>query len=71
MAWSERDVLEEVHKRTLAAGQAQARASAYLQELFDKQRAFVLDPARNKGALCTRRAGKTPYGPGTPRRTRS
>lgn len=63
MAWSERDVLEEVHKRTLAAGQAQARASAYLQELFDKQRAFVLDPARNKGALCTRRAGKTTIWP--------
>jgi PBSX family phage terminase large subunit len=27
--------------------------------LFPKQRAFVLDPARRKAALCSRRAGKT------------
>jgi hypothetical protein len=30
-----------------------------LADLFDKQRAFILDPAQYKDALCPRRAGKT------------
>lgn len=38
-------------------------ARAMLDKLFDRQRAFVLDPSREKGALCTRRAGKTTMWP--------
>lgn len=35
-------------------------AGAYLRKhLFDKQLAFATDPAKQKAALCTRRAGKT------------
>lgn len=33
--------------------------NAIRDEFFDKQLQFVDDPAREKGALCTRRAGKT------------
>lgn len=36
---------------------------ALLGKLFDKQQTFVLDQAREKGALCTRRAGKTTMWP--------
>ena len=35
-----------------------ARRGLY-DDLFDKQQAFIDDPSKRKGALCTRRAGKT------------
>jgi hypothetical protein len=35
------------------------KASAILDRLFPQQRAFVLDPSRQKAALCPRRSGKS------------
>lgn len=48
--------------RTLAfflSQSRQAKAAALIDTLFPKQRAFVLDPARRKAGICSRRAGKT------------
>ncbi len=44
----------------LAAGQV---VSKIMDELFDRQLAFVNDKSRNKAAICTRRAGKTEMWP--------
>lgn len=63
MKIEDRLILEEFELRRLQQGEAGAKVKAILAELFDRQLAFVLDPARNKGALCTRRAGKTEMWP--------
>lgn len=52
-------ILRELNRRKgLKVGSGSIR-DRILNSLFDKQRAFVLDPAREKSALCPRRAGKT------------
>lgn len=52
-------VLREAARRQGAHGGQQATRDEILATLFDKQRDFVLDEAREKTALCPRRAGKT------------
>lgn len=57
-------VLKEAARRfgvptPVSVPKASARRLRFLDELFDKQRAFIDDPSREKAALCTRRAGKT------------
>lgn len=56
---NDRLILEEYYSR-LQAKSANAQLIARIKsELFKNQVDFVNDPAREKGALCTRRAGKT------------
>lgn len=58
-----RALLAEAARRLEARKEADAWSRRHVERLlatrFDKQRAFILDPARRKAALCTRRAGKT------------
>ncbi len=54
-----RELLEELARRKRAADRAGGVIERIRAELFDKQIALLDDPARNKAALCTRRAGKT------------
>lgn len=52
----------EEAEKTLAyflASSPHAKRAALIESLFPKQRAFVLDKAKRKSALCSRRAGKT------------
>lgn len=58
------DLARRLALRELARRKGLANADAdicgrMLGDLFDKQRAFVLDPSQYKDALCPRRAGKT------------
>jgi hypothetical protein len=55
----ERALLEEYLARIEARSATHTLVDAIKAELFPQQRAFVDDPSREKGALCTRRAGKT------------
>ncbi len=55
----DRLVLEEAARRINARAAVQDVVDGLYAELFDKQIDFINDPAREKGALCTRRAGKT------------
>ncbi len=59
----DRLVLEEFELRRLQRQIAAAKVGKILDELFKQQLDFVQDPSRNKGALCTRRAGKTEMWP--------
>ena len=59
MSLDPRRAAEELARREAARQRATSVTSAIRAELFDKQLAFIDDPARNKAALCTRRAGKT------------
>lgn len=45
--------------RLIKAGKAQAPRLTLLNDLFDRQKSFVLDPSKRKAALCGRRAGKS------------
>ena len=54
-----RRAAEELARREQALARAASLTAAIRAELFDRQIAFVNDPARNKAAICTRRAGKT------------
>ena len=55
----ERLILAEVARRDAERAQVEGLCQQILGELFDKQIDFVNDLSRDKGALCTRRAGKT------------
>lgn len=50
------ELLAELHARTKPKAVA---SKAFLGDLHPKQRVFVLDPAKSKTALCSRRAGKS------------
>lgn len=52
-------LFEEAERRRLLREAATARTAKIKEELFDRQVAFVDDRSKRKGALCTRRAGKT------------
>jgi len=52
-------ILAEVAARKAARERVAVTVAAIAGELFDKQLALWMDPAREKAALCTRRAGKT------------
>lgn len=54
-----RRAAEELARREQALVRARSLTAAIRAELFDRQLNFVDDPARNKAAICTRRAGKT------------
>ena len=56
---SDRALLEEVARREKARAAAKGIVGLIREELFDKQLAYIDDPAKRKCALCTRRAGKT------------
>lgn len=58
-AEQDRLLLEEYAHRQALRERSEGVISAIKAELFDRQIAFIEDPAREKGALCTRRAGKT------------
>ena len=55
----DRLLLEEFAARQVAKERREAVVSEITKELFDRQVAFIEDTSREKGALCTRRAGKT------------
>lgn len=59
--------LVELHARVATQGQARDRKAEAIRRLreglFDRQIAFIEDKAREKAALCTRRAGKTTLAP--------
>lgn len=59
----DRAALAELARRAEAKKESDAWSKRHVDRLlvsrFDRQRAFILDPARRKAALCTRRAGKT------------
>lgn len=55
----DRLLLEEYAARQVLREKNETVISHIKAELFDRQIAFIDDPAREKGALCTRRAGKT------------
>lgn len=59
MSIDPRRAAEELARREQALARAANLTQAIKAELFDRQLAFVDDPARNKAAICTRRAGKT------------
>lgn len=58
-----RAVLAEIKRRGAKPDAIQQKPNEgtypYFDALFKQQRDFVLDPSHSKGALCTRRAGKT------------
>lgn len=58
-----RKALEQYVAKGRLVAAALALAAKLRSELYDKQLAFVADPARFKVALCTRRAGKTEIWP--------
>lgn len=59
MNQQERLVIEEYLRREAAKAALGPVIAAIRAELFDKQLEFMDDPATQKAALCTRRAGKT------------
>ncbi len=59
----DRLILEEFELRRVQQAQGAAKVGLILDELFAQQQDFVADKSRNKGALCTRRAGKTEMWP--------
>lgn len=63
MTYDARKAREELARRKVKLANASNVIDAIEAELFDKQLNFVRDPARNKSALCTRRAGKTSMWP--------
>lgn len=58
-AEEQRLVFEELERRRLLKEQSSGLVARIRAELFDKQLAFIDDKSKKKGALCTRRAGKT------------
>ncbi len=59
----ERLLYEEFELRRQQRAAAGRVVSKIMDELFDRQLAFVNDKSRNKAAICTRRAGKTEMWP--------
>lgn len=55
----DRTILEEALRRATVRAVKGQLIDAIKSEFFDRQLEFFDDPAREKGALCTRRAGKT------------
>jgi hypothetical protein len=55
----DRAVIAELARRAVARVEVEAQVARIKAELFREQVDFVEDPATEKGALCTRRAGKT------------
>lgn len=58
-AVSDRALLEEVLRREQVKQSKGLLVKAIRDELFSNQNDFIDDPSREKGSLCTRRAGKT------------
>ncbi len=56
-------ILQEVHARANQRSAVSDLVQAIRGELFDKQLAVLDDPAKEKAALCSRRAGKTSMWP--------
>jgi hypothetical protein len=54
-----RKAAEELARRAEAKRKASGLVDGIRAELFKQQLDFIDDPARNKAAICTRRAGKT------------
>lgn len=54
----ERLIREKLRRQALAQ-RANTASTQLLDTLFPEQREFVLDPSREKSAVCSRRAGKT------------
>jgi hypothetical protein len=56
---SKKALEKELRKRATAAQTAAAKPFVLEDYCFDKQLAFIKDPARFKTGVCSRRAGKT------------
>lgn len=63
MSASTRELLEEFERRQAERAHNESLVQAILDECFKQQQDFILNESREKGAICSRRAGKTSMWP--------